>query len=147
MTSRLLYRVFDRATVAGMQDCCDKDAVGMGAARKRHRQTAGKGLLGTVIGVLAPRQIAEPAGGPMTTPLLFREVGKERRCPLLQPVAIKPKTALTSADCHVGSDQRIRYLVLERNMAIGVAFTQPQSRKDDLSWPGDGHQLAQDQCR
>src|ERR1700756_3055398 len=147
MTSRLLYRVFDRAAVTGMQGCCDKDAVGMGAARKRHGQTAGKSLLGSVIGVLAPCQIAEPTDGPMTASRVFRKVGKQWSCPLLQVVAVEPKAALAPADRPVGSDQRIRYLILGWNMTIGIAFAQSQRRKDDQLRSGDGHQLAQDQCR
>ena len=95
------------------------------------RQASDEGLLGAVIGVLAPRQIAEPACGPMPTPRRVREVAKERRGPLLQQIAVEAKPALAPANDHIAGDQRIRDPLLCRNEPIGVALAQPKSGKDD----------------
>ena len=91
-----------------MQSGSNEDPVRVSAAGKRQRQASNKGLLGAVVGVLAPGQIAEPGCGSMTALSRFGEVGKERRRPLLQPVTVEAKTALAPADGDVAGDQRVR---------------------------------------
>src|SRR5207248_2464285 len=147
LPSGLFHRVVRRAVVAGMQGGRDENPIRVGAGGKWQRQASDKGLLGAVIGVLAPRQIAEPACGPMTTLNCFREVAKERRRPSLQQVAIEAKPALAPADDHIPGDQRISDPLLGRNHPIRIAFPQPKRGKDDALRSREGNQLAQNQCR
>src|SRR5205807_3258383 len=96
--------------------------------------------------MLAPRQIAEPGGGPVTQLSGFREVAKKRRRPLLQPITVQPKPALATADGHIAGDHRGRYPVLCGDQPVSIALPQPKSGKDDALWSGESDQLAQNQC-
>src|SRR5437764_768244 len=105
-----------------MQGGRDENPIRVSAAGKRQCQASDESLLGAVVGVLAPRQIAEPAGGPMTTSNLLGEIAKERRRPLLQQIAIETKSALAPTDDHIAGDQRIRNPLLCRDEPICIAF-------------------------
>src|SRR5215467_9039023 len=95
--------------------------------------------------MLAPRQIAEPGYRPVTKLSGFREIRKKWRRPALQPITVKTKPALTSADCHITSEHRIRYLIPCGDQSVRIAFPKAKSGKDDALRTREGDQLAQHQ--
>src|SRR5262249_29211197 len=121
---RLFDLIVSRTAVASVQRRRHKDTILMRASRKRHRQTADVGLPRAVVGVLAPRQIAQPARGPVTALRQSREAWEERSRPFLQPVAVEPKSALPLADGDIGGEQRVGCAILRRDEAISIALTQ-----------------------
>jgi hypothetical protein len=46
--------------------------------RHRHAQAAGEGVLGAVVGMLGPGEVAEPAGGAMQPASVLAEAGEKR---------------------------------------------------------------------
>src|SRR6266478_845731 len=109
-----------------MQSRGDIYPVGVGDAGERHRQAPGESLLGAIVGVLAPGDVAEPADGPMKPPRRLREIGEQRRRPFLQSTALEAEAALAPADLHTGCNQWIRHSFSGRNKTVRVAFAQSE---------------------
>ena len=76
-----------------------KNALGMTNLRKGQGQRARKGVRGTVVRVLAPGRVAEPARRPVQAPPRRVAIGKtgirkERRDPAMQAVPVAGPSAL-----------------------------------------------------
>src|SRR5271169_6183292 len=96
LASRVLDGVVCCAAVANMQHRRDKYPVGMADAGKRHPQATGKSEFGAVVGVLAPGNVAQPAGGSMESTCSLRRTREQRRRPFLKSVALEVEAALGS---------------------------------------------------
>src|SRR3974377_389749 len=114
-----------------MQHRSDKYAIRMADPGKWHPQTPGEGVFGTVVGVLAPGNIAQPAGRAMNSSRTVGLGSEQRRRPLSESVAIEAEAALPAGDRRADRDQRIRLPLPGRNEAVGIALTQPKRREND----------------
>ena len=113
-----------------MQRRGEKHAFRMADPGKRHPQAPSKGLFGAVVRVLAPRNVAQPAGRAMNSPCSRRLAREERGRPFLQSVAIEVEAALAPSDQRADRDQRIRLPLPGGYQPIGITLAQSECREN-----------------
>ena len=116
----------------------------MADLRGRQRQGAHEGEPGAVIRVLAPGRVAEPARRPVQASPRRAGIGKERRDPAIETLAVAFPSALGRRDSLAGSEQRIGAR-LAQQQPVGVTLAQPEGREHDPARLSGRHQPAQDQ--
>ena len=142
-SDRRVDRVVGSAAVACVQSGSDEYPVAVIELGERHRQAAVKGVAGAIIGVIGPGDVAEPARGAVQPAPARREIGKDRRDPALQVLAvIAAPAALRPGDADAGVEQRIA-LSVPRQQAERIALAQPEGGKHDVLWPAGGDQPPQ----
>src|ERR1700751_490904 len=125
-----------------MQGRGDEYAIAMADPGERDAKAPGKRLLGSIVWVLTPSKVAQPAGGAMNPSRSLGLVGEQRRRPFLHPVAIEQESALTPGNRGASRDQRIRLPLPGGNEPVDVTFTQSKRRENDAWRCCYGNQLA-----
>src|SRR5262249_7828224 len=111
-----------------MQDRGEVYAISMSYSRKRHPQAPCKCLLGPVVGMLTPSEVAQPARRTVNSSRPLRLVWEQRCSPFLEPVALEAESALPPGNRGAACNQWIALPLKGGDEAVGIALAQSKGR-------------------
>src|SRR6185312_16890731 len=101
-------------------------------AGHRHVEHAAQRLLGAIVGMLMPRDVAEQRRGAAEAALLLVLIGEERRGPGEQLVAVGAEAAVQRGRIGAAGDERVGTLLVAAEQAVEMPLAQAEGGEDEL---------------